>query len=490
MANYNQSNISPSGVASAHFPFSIDSNIHYRINSVDELLSDNYKLLGAMIQHFITNQVPRLQTLDDYSKGRNTAIYDGERRIDSNKADYRIAHNFGKLIAQFVAGYTTSTPVKYTVVEDEKQQQLLDKFNTDNDIATLDNMLMYDVAKFGRAYDIQYRTDQGDRISKANAFETFVIYDTTIERKPLAAVRIVSGEFTADNQQQNYYVTLYTDSEIISFQPLKVGAYNLTAIDSQPHFYNMVPITEYQSNDNRTSWYEDVIALIDAYDNAASDTSNYMTDLINSLLVISGDFKAPDKGVDILIRQIKKYGVLGLQSGYNPTSGSQTAVDAKYISPEFNSGASEDYKKRIRSDIFTISNIPDMSDISFSGNSSGVAIRYKLVGFDQAIAQTENAFKRSAARRYDVLFTLIKNTSNSAEFANVNATFTPNLPYDINEEVAMLTSAGTPLSHKTLYNQTHFTDADTEEANLKQEEDEPLNPMATDEDKAGGAGEK
>mgnify|MGYP002508383717 CR=1 FL=1 len=55
-------------------------------------------------------------------------------------------------------------------------------------------------------------------------------------------------------------------------------------------------------------------------------------------------------------------------------------IDAKYISPEFDSAASESYKERIRKDIFNISNIPDMSDQNFAGNTTGVA----MLGFEIA----------------------------------------------------------------------------------------------------------
>ena len=48
------------------------------------------------------------------------------------------------------------------------------------------------------------------------------------------------------------------------------------------------------------SWYEDVLPLIDAYDQVESDTSNYMTDVINSLLVINGDFSTANTNVNEL----------------------------------------------------------------------------------------------------------------------------------------------------------------------------------------------
>ena len=163
-----------SNAKSSLFPFSVQSNIHYRVDSLDDLTANGYKVLLDILRHFKEYQIPRLSVLDDYSKGRNTAIFGGDRRKDDSKADYRIAHNFGKLIDQFVAGYTTSVPLKYSLPEDKKLEKEMLAFNKANDIPTLDNELMYDVAKFGRAYDIQYKTETGNKIKQANVFETFV----------------------------------------------------------------------------------------------------------------------------------------------------------------------------------------------------------------------------------------------------------------------------------------------------------------------------
>ena len=468
-----------SNAKSSLFPFSVQSNIHYRVDSLDDLKANGYKVLLDILRHFQEYQIPRLSVLDDYSKGRNTAIFGGDRRKDDSKADYRIAHNFGKLIAQFVAGYTTSVPLKYSLPEDKKLEKEMLAFNKANDIPTLDNELMYDVAKFGRAYDIQYKTETGNKIKQANVFETFVIYDTTIERKPIAAVRIVESGFSGLTETK-YLVSLYTASEITHFKELSFGMSSLDVDREEKHFFNGVPIVEYQSNRYRTSWYEDVLPLIDAYDQSASDTSNYMTDVINSLLVISGDFSTAGNNVSDLIKQIKRYGVLGLQSGFD-RNGNSTSISANYISPEFDSTASESYKERIRKDIFNISNIPDMSDQNFSGNASGIAIRYKIFGFEQAIAQTMNAFKRSLADRCELLFKHENNLNNTKrDLPNVTIKETPNLPYSVSEELKMLTDAGVPISRKTMYDQVHFIDAETEEKNLEEESELELSKVVND----------
>lgn len=479
---------------SSQFPFSIQSNINYRVSSIDDLTSNNYALLAKMIKHFFDNQIPRLEVLDQYSKGLNSEIYNRPNRQEENKADYRRAHNFGKIIAQFVAGYSTSVPVKYSVT-DEKQQKTVDDFNSLNDIATLDNELMYDVAKFGRAYELQYRDGNSqNNVKLSNVFETFVIYDNTIEKNPVAAVRLVQVQNLQSTGVTQYTISLYTDNRIVTFKNITDQVGSLSVIDETPHFYNGVPIVEYNSNRYRTGWYEDVISLIDAYDAVNSDTSNYMTDVVNSLLVISGDFQAPEgdgkqSGVSKLINNIKQYGVLALQSG-SDRNGNKTSVDAKYINPEFNSTASENYQQRLYKDIFTLSNVPNLADESFSGNASGVAMRYKIFGFEQAIAQTINSFKRSLGRRYELLGNLNSNLSGGLSTAeSVTVTFTPNLPYAVSEEVQMLTNAGIPLSRQTMYDQTHFTDATNEESNLAKEQEEgidqsePMNNVKFDSDK-------
>lgn len=453
-----------------NFPFSTESNINYRVESLDVLKKNGYLLLGKMIDHFLNNQVPRLQVLDEYSKGLNTDIYSRPSRQEDNKADYRRAHNFGKIIAQFVAGYTTSVPVKYSVT-DEKQQGIVDEFNSVNDVQTLDNELMYDVAKFGRAYELQYRDGKSqNNVKLSNVFETFVIYDNTIEKNPVAAVRLVQVQNIQNKGVTQYTVSLYTSNNIVTFKNITQPIASLEVDEENQHFYNAVPIVEYNSNRYRTGWYEDVISLIDAYDAVNSDTSNYMTDLVNSLLVISGDFQSPEGGVSKLIGNIKKYGVLALQSG-SDRNGNATSVDAKYINPDFDSTASENYQQRLYKDIFTLSNVPNLADESFGGNSSGVAMRYKIFGFEQAIAQTINSFKRALGRRYELLGSLSSKLSKGLKtIGPVTATFTPNLPYAVSEEVAMLKDAGVPLSRKTMYDQTHFTDAQNEEANLEQED--------------------
>lgn len=364
--------------------FPIESNIHYRFDSAEDLLND-LSTLAAVIQHHHEIQCSRLSILDDYYKGRNTLLYQDVRRADGEKSDHRISHNFAKVIAQFKVGYTTSNPIKVES-EEEAVQDVIGEFNRRNDVDALNTELMLDVSKYGRAYELQLRSEEDeDCLYISNVFETFVIYDKSIERKPILGVRYcIDQSINGLQHSEKTVVTIYTAEKMISFQPCPMSSLRLMAEKEQGHRYGAVPIVEYANNRYRMSDYEDCIPLIDAYDQAVSDAANFIQDVNDSVLVLSGDFKSTDFDFKLIERQLKENNMLPLQTG-NDVQGRQTKLDAYYVTPEFTLSETEQYKERLRKDIFALSNIPDMTDEKFSGNSSGVAMKYKTFGFEQSI---------------------------------------------------------------------------------------------------------
>ena len=451
--------------------FDIQSNIHYKADGIDELLGD-INMVFEFIKHHVQNQIFRLSVLDDYYKGRNTALFTANRRLAENKSDHRIAHNFAKIITQFKVGYITGNPIKITAIDKDVTDKITE-FNDLNETDTLNTELMTDVSKYGRAYEIQYRNKDDEDISVlSNVFETFVIYDTALDRQALMGVRYVK---VIKDARDYYNVTLYTNKQVIQINEVDLTASDFRnkfdSADTTDHFYGDVPVIEYANNRFRMGDYEDMLSLFDAYDQATSDTANHLTDTINSLLVISGDFKVAGLKAGDMSDQIKKYNLLGLQSGRD-LSGKQTSVDAKYISPELNISDADLYKERLRKDIFSLSNVPDMTDQNFTGNSSGQAMKYKLFGFEQAISATERVFKKSLIKRYKLLFSKLKTLKESKGLNELlKVTFIPNLPKAIAEELKMLTDSGTPVSTRTKLGLVSFIDdADAELLSIEEEE--------------------
>ena len=90
--------------------FSENSNSQFVYSSMDDLMND-LSDLQRMIESFIHEQKTRLEVLEDYSKGNNWGIRQGQRRIEKNKSDYRIRNNYGGYITSFVTGYLLGKPL-------------------------------------------------------------------------------------------------------------------------------------------------------------------------------------------------------------------------------------------------------------------------------------------------------------------------------------------------------------------------------------------
>ena len=454
-----------------------ESNRSYRANSAEEIIGDTDKLI-AMIRDHHENQCPRLAALDDYMKANNSYIYgDDSRRHEKERADHRAAHNFAKVINVFDVGYNTGVPIK-KVSENDKINEIIAEYDRTNDIEALDSELWRDMKKYGRAYELQYRNkDDEDKSVISNVFETFVCYGLDVEQTPLFAVRypkykVKTQEFTT--------VSVYTDNEVITYKPCQLNALKLEEEDRETHEWGEVPITEYSPDRYRMSGYEDIIPLIDLYDAAQSDTANYMTDLNEATLVITGDLNLKKYTVHDLA-EMKKSNLMLLASGMNP-DGSRSQTDAKYVYKQYDVTGAEAYKDRLQKDIHKISFVPDLTDEAFSGTQSGEAMKYKLFGFQQMAKTGQRGFKKGLMRRYRLLMNMkhFVNEADNTDLGNLKITFTPNLPKAILEELKTLVDSGMEISQETLMGLASFIDdvkdeiAKIEEEQKKEREDDPV----------------
>lgn len=455
-----------------------EANFHYKAHSADEILG-NIGELKKMIEDHIGKQCPRLEALDDYVKARNRGIYNTDgRRVEAGKADYRAAHNFAKLINIFDVGYNTGIPIKKES-SDEIIAEIIKEYDMQNDVEALDSELWRDMKKYGRAYELQYRNkDDKDRSVISNVFDTFVCYSLDVERTPLFAVRY--PKYRLGNEVK-CAVSVYTDKEVITYEPCSLNAIKFVEEKREPHEWGEVPITEYSPDRYRQSGYEDVIPLIDLYDAAQSDTANYMTDLNEATLVISGDLDLNRYTTAELIA-MKNANMLLLANGINP-DGSRSQTEAGYIYKQYDVNGAEAYKNRIRTDIHEISLVPDLTDESFTGAQSGEAMKYKLFGFQQVCRTSQRGFAKGLMRRYKLLLNIKKYTREAADNTDLEdlvITFTPNLPKAILDELKVIIDAGGELSQETILSLASFIDdvkAEIEKVKKEREEAQKSNPV-------------
>lgn len=445
--------------------FRAESNSHFVASDMDSLLGEDKALFILMLERFFSHQKERIEVLDSYSKGENYAIRQGRRRIEDEKSDYRIAHNWGGYISGFITSYLLGKPISITneTIETNKDDSpILPQINWDNDTDTLNYELAFDASRYGRAYELHYRGESiKDNIVLIDPREMFVIRDVTVKKDIIGAVHLPI-------YNDRLYITVYTDKEVIRYEPTDPSGLKLIEKERKAHAYQDVPVVEWWNNRFRTGDFETELSLIDAYDSAQSDTANYMSDLNDALLVVSGDIRNSGLDVDSFTK-MKKANALFLESGIDH-AGKQTSVRAEYIYKQYDVAGVEAYKNRIAKDIYKLAKIPNLDDESFSGNQSGVAISYKMVGLDQIRSSKESFFNKALRRRYE----LIDNVHSALNEPLIGAdslrfVFHANMPEDVWKEIQAFINADGRLSQTTLLENATFTETAVELERLQKE---------------------
>lgn len=451
--------------------FHRESRMRYRINNVDELFENEYKVLREFLEHHKSVQRPRIQELYDYSEGNNHTISIQQRRSEQDMADTRIIHNFGKSISVFKQGYLVGKPIQVEYEdgeEDSSTDEILKEIAKVNSFHDLNRMLVLDLSKVGRAYDLVYRSmEDVTKVKRLDPLNTFVIYDNTLEDKMLAGVRYYSVGLS-DNKQ--HFIDVYLNNVI---HKCKVEDSGITSLAIEPHMFNDVPITEYLNTAEGMGDYESELSLIDSYDAVQSDTANYMTDTSDAILAIFGQVAFPD---DVLgdnkkqieyMRKMRRARLLHLKPPVD-INGTEGKVDAKYLYKQYDVNGVESYKKRIVNDIHKYTNTPDMTDTNFSGVQSGEAMKYKLFGLEQARVDTQSLFEKSLKRRYQLIANIGDYVKELTDFdiSKLKITFNPNLPKALEETINAFKSLGGMVTNETAMRLTGIVDDPKKEQEL------------------------
>lgn len=446
--------------------FGTIANEQFRYASSDELLdtANGKKAFRDMIDTFFSSQQKRLKVLSSYAKGDNYSILNGHRRLDKEKADYRVRHKWGGYISSFATSYVIGNPVSIGILEGANQEQLntIQEIEWNNDINALNGDLALDASIYGRAFEYHFRDKDGaDRVVLINPLEMFVVRDLTVEQNIILAVHL---PVFADKVN----MTVYTKDQTITYKPYTTNAVRLTVDTITKHEYRDVPVVEWWNNRYRMGDFESEISLIDAYDAGQSDTANYMSDLNDAMLLIKGDLDALGLSASD-IAKMKDANTLLLQTGIS-ANGQQTSADAGYIYKQYDVQGTEAYKNRLANDIHRFSRIPNLEDDRFNATSSGIALLYKMIGLEQVRKNKETYFTKALRRRYELISNIHKAINKPLiEASKLTFTFHPNIPQDVWNEIKAYIEAGGVVSQETLMNNASFTDYKTEQSRILKE---------------------
>lgn len=144
---------------------------------------------------------------------------------------------------------------------------------------------------------------------------------------------------------------------------------------------------------------------------------------------------------------------------------------AEWLVKKGDSQGVETTKERIERDIHKFSKTPNSNDKNFGGNTSGVAMKYKLLGTENIASIKERKFKKGLQRRLELISNILKTLSRpSFDWLGVDITFTRNIPINEDDVSAMVKNLNGIVSKQTLVAQLPFVEDPEQE--MKQLNDE------------------
>mgnify|MGYP000201899259 FL=1 len=450
----------------------------------------------ARLKNFVgthrAEQLDRLKELKRYYLADNNIKYRDEKS-DKYSADNRIASDWAKYITVFEQGYMLGNPVEYKN-ENAEIQALIDNFSKQNNEQEHNVAIKTDLAIYGRAYELLNTFKDVDesvwvKLYRMNPEQTFVIYDDSYEQRSLMAVNYYSISY--GNGHKRDFVKVYTDDSIYEYVDDNQEADTLRLKEKSEHFFNGVPVNEFSNNTDRTGAFEAVLDSIDAYDLSQSELANFQQDSNEALLVISGN---PFTGVDdkefledgrinpngrlAVSQSFKKAKILVLDD--NPIPGG-SSPSAHYLVKTYDTAGAEAYKERLVNDILRFTFTPDTTDSNFAGTQSGEAMKYKMMAADNYRGKQELLFEKGLMRRLRLAVNIWKIKGNDSRNYNlINQTdivFTPNLPQNDNEMVAIVKNLYGVVSEQTIVEileRVTGVNAETELKRLKEDTEKAL----------------
>lgn len=399
------------------------------------------KILEKALENFLKNELPRLQKLEDYFVGKHKILNKANRTTD--KEDTKLVHNYPGYIVTLATAYFVGKGISYKLLENnlKSEYERLYGYMTTEEEQQANFEHAENCSIFGKSYELWYiDIDRNPKSKVLDPRDVFILRDNSINKNIIAAVRWDMN--TNENNEKVYTLEVYDANTVTIYTYIAEKKELPTGQGvSRFHGFSQVPIIEILNNKRGIGDFEQVISLIDGYNEANSTSIDDMKDFTDAILVLvnmqgtgSDDIKA--------VKQDKVM-LLGEQG------------DAKWLIKEVNDSYAQNNKNRLNQDIHKFAFVPDMQDKEFAGNSSGVALGYKLLALEQLADKKEMYFKKAINQRLDLLITYL---NLSIKASDIQKIFNRNTPDNLVEIADVVTKLQGNVSKETLLSLIPFVE--------------------------------
>jgi SPP1 family phage portal protein len=399
----------------------------------------------------------RYDKLEDYYLGEQAIL---KRKKNQTYKNNKLVVNHARYITDINIGYLLGNKVEYQVTDGFDIEVIKDEFKKQT-ISDLDHEIAKDLSIFGRQYELVYNVDNEVRSKDIDVRNAICVYDDTVEHNKLFGII-----YKLNDKGKYEDIVVYDDKDMYECSyngDIRIGK-------ERPHSFGKVPLIEYRNNSENQGDFEQVISLIDAYNILQSDRLNDKEQLVEAIMVGYGVTMTPEQ-----MEHLRMYRTLFLNTP-------KTETQVEYLVKNLDESQVDILRQTIQEDIHKISMTPNMSDENFVGNSSGVAIRFKLLAFEQSISNKERYFEKGLLERFELYNNYLVSLRKMSLVPRyeVDAVFKRNLPQNDFEISQMINNLAPYVDDATLVEQLSFID-DAErvvELNRKEEKEEMNKELA------------
>lgn len=412
-------------------------------------------------------QLPRFKKLKKYYLGEHDIL---SKQRAKNKPNYKPVCNHAKDIADTSTGYFMGNTITYSNSEDTDIDELLIAFdNAEVDESDHDNAL--DMAIYGVAYEYVYARENENilDIKSLEVENTFIVYDDSIEQQPLFGVYYFKRkENKADTETYQAVIMTKQFVYLIVLEGKEKGVISEKPI---PHNMGDIPIIEYKNNKYSIGDFEQQIGLIDSYNSLTANRINDKEQFIDSILVLYGARLGDDEEESIKAMEfLAEHKLLELHP----------EARAEYLSKTLNENEVETLRNAVKQDIYTFSHIPNLTDENFAGNSSGVAMEFKLLGLEMITKIKQRYYVKGLKKRIKLFANYLGLTQIAIDANSIIPHFSRSLPKNLLEISQIVSNLDGKVSQETLLSQIPFVEdpmSEIEKVNEEKQENIAQNQL-------------
>lgn len=388
----------------------------------------------------------RYDRLDRYYLGRHDSL---RTRTEGDRVP--VAVNYAKYVVDVALGYYLGQPVKYDPNQRDRFARKIDlgpllaSYDRQH-IPEVDSAIGKAMGIFGDCLELCYASsgpNPGPRSARIDPRRGILVCDTTVEHNKLFALVWDRREKTSG--EVYYAVTVYTDRTERDFICGDLSGQQFRPVgEVRYHWFGGVPVIAYTNNEERQGDFEQILPLIDAYDDLMSSRLTDKKRFVDALLVFFGMTLAEG---DERRLSVEKF-----------IDGAPLDARAEYIQKTFNESEVQVLADALVREMHKMTLTVDMSDEQFAGNSSGQALKLKMLTMDLLV---RNKIRRMehGLREWLALYNhwlTVRGIMGPVEVSEVDINFSLNLPINEGEIVELVCKLKGIVDDQTLLSQLWF----------------------------------